>query len=312
MITRILRPSPTAREIAEMQILVASLIKAKMMSAEDATGLGAGMLASAVMRAFRHDGGMRRVLAHVSRQVEQLRDRLTGEMHAVLTRSLRIMGEDMKRLPPDTNASALEHASNLTTEILEFAATVAGLAAENMVRGGGRLFLDFGRRMERAQSITVELAQVLDQPGAHTQPGRVEAGLRLALELRDSVITYRTRYLAVLQPAPVLDLILADEGNPRGLAFQLAAARDLLREIVEDGDSLLMSMEPLLHETRTIVQDVLQSPDQTGTTARLPPRLKKLEQAISIVADRVSRRYFTLLPIARSLGVESELLRGAA
>jgi len=116
----------------------------------------------------------------------------------------------------------------------------------------------------------------------------------------------------VLQPAPALDLILADEGNPRGLAFQLAAARDLLREIVEEGDSLVSAMEPLLQETRDIVQDVLDSPDQTGTTARLPPRLRKLEAAIGAVADRVSRRYFTLLPVARSLGVESELLRGAA
>jgi len=312
IIARILRPSPTAREVAEMQILVASLTSVKMMDAEDASVLGAGMLASAVMRAFRHDGGMRRVLAHVARQVDQLRDRLTGEMHAVLTRSLRILGEEMKKLPADAKPRSLEYASNLTTEILEFAATVAGLAAENMVRGGGRLFLDFGRRMERAQAIAAELAQVLDQPGVLTQPGRVEAGLRLALELRDSVITYRTRYLAVLQPAPALDLILADEGNPRGLAFQLVSSRELLREIVEEGDSLLMCMEPLLQETRDIVQDVLLSPDQTAVTARLPPRLKKLEQSISAVANRVSRRYFTLLPIARNLGVESASLRGAA
>ncbi len=312
LIARILRPSPTAREIAEIKILVASLTSVKMIDAEDAGVLGIGMLSTAVMRAFRRDGGIRRVLGHVARQVEQLRDRLTGEMHAVLTRSLRILGEDMRRLPGEANARSLEHASTLTTEILEFAATVAGLAAENMVRGGGRLFLDFGRRMERAQAVTAELAQVLDQPGALTQPGRVEAGLRLALELRDSVITYRTRYLAVLQPAPVLDLILADEGNPRGLAFQLVAARDLLHEIVEGSDSLLASMEPLLQEARDIVTEVLGSPDQMATTARLPPRLKKLEQAISAVADRVSRRYFTLLPVARSLGPESERLRGAA
>ena len=312
IITRILRPSPTAREVAEMQILVASLTSVKMMDAEDASVLGAGMLGSAVMRAFRRDGGMRRVLDHVSRQVDQLRDRLTGEMHTVLTRSLRRLADDMKRLPADTTARALEHASVLTTEILEFASAVAGLAAENMVRGGGRLFLDFGRRMERAQAITAELAHVLDQPGASTQPGRIEAGLRLALELRDSVITYRTRYLAVLQPAPALDLILADEGNPRGLAFQLVAAQELLREIAQEGDSLLTTMEPLLQEARDIVSDVLRSADQMLVTARLPPRLKKLEAAISAVANRVSRRYFTLLPVARNLGVEREPLPGAA
>ena len=312
IIARMLRPSPTAREVAEMQILIASLTNVKMMDAEDASVLGAGMLGSAVLRAFRRDGGMRRVLNSVSRQVDQLRDRLTGEMHTVLTRSLRVLTEDMNRLPMAINLRVLEQASTLTTEILAFAATVAGLAAENMVRGGGRLFLDFGRRMERAQSITAELAQVLDQPGAVSQPGRVEAGLRLALELRDSVITYRTRYLAVLQPAPALDLILADEGNPRGLAFQLVAARALLHEIAEDGDALLLAMEPLLQEAHSIVEDVLQAPDQMPITARLPPRLRVLEKAISAVANRVSRRYFTLLPVARSLGVENELLRGAA
>jgi uncharacterized circularly permuted ATP-grasp superfamily protein/uncharacterized alpha-E superfamily protein len=312
IIARVLRPSPTAREISEIQILAASLTSVKMMDSEDAGVLGTAMLASAIMRTFRHDGGMRRVLGHCARQVDQLRDRLTGEMHAVLTRSLRVLGDKMRHLPAEAQIRTLEHAASLTTDILEFAATVAGLAAENMVRGGGRLFLDFGRRMERAQSVVAELAQVIDQPGASSQPGRIEAGLRLALELRDSVITYRTRYLGVLQPAPVLDLILADEGNPRGLAFQLVAARDLLQEIVEEGDSLVTAMEPLLQEARDIVHDILRSPDHMGVTARLPPRLRMLEKAISTIADRVSRRYFTLLPVARSLGVENELLRGAA
>jgi uncharacterized circularly permuted ATP-grasp superfamily protein/uncharacterized alpha-E superfamily protein len=312
MIGRILRPSPSAREIADMQVLMASLSNAGMVDPEEKSVLGVGMLASTVMRAFRHNGRMRRVLTHVARQVDYLRDRLTGEMYTVLTRSLRELGETMRKLPADSDARALERASHLTTEILEFAATVAGLAAENMVRGGGRLFLDFGRRTERAQAIATELAEVLDQPGAVTQPGRVEAGLRLALELRDSVITYRSRYLSVLQPAPALDLILADEGNPRGLAFQLAAVRDLLREIVEDGDTLVTAMEPLLQEAQEIVREVMRSPDQMAATARLPARLRALSRAIGAVAERVSRRYFTLLPIARSLGVESTTLRGAA
>ena len=312
MLGRILRPSPSAREISEMQILVVSLSSTGMMDREDASALGAGMLGSSVIRAFRHNGGMRRMLARVARQVEQLRDRLSGEMYAVLTRSLRELGEAMRHLSPDADSRTLERALHLTTEIVEFAATVAGLAAENMVRGGGRLFLDFGRRIERAQAISAELANVLDQPGAPTQPGRVETGLRLALELRDSVITYRTRYLAVLQPAPALDLMLADEGNPRGLAFQLIAARELLREIAEDGDSLLGALDPLLREARAIVQDVLHAADQMAAAAELPERLRTLERAVAAVADRVSRRYFTLLPVARSLGTENSLLRGAA
>jgi hypothetical protein len=71
-------------------------------------------------------------------------------------------------------------------------------------------------------------------------------------------------------------------------------------------------MDPLLQEAQDIVREVMRSPDQMATTARLPTRLRALSQAIAAVAERVSRRYFTLLPIARSLGVESRTRRGAA
>jgi uncharacterized alpha-E superfamily protein len=268
------------------------------------------MVASAVMRAFRTpaagQGGMRALMGRVSGQVDQLRDRLTGEVHAVLSRFRRELGEAMRLLPPDANPRALEQASLLTSRVLEFAAAVAGLAAENMVRGGGRLFLDFGRRIERAQAILSQVAQVLDQPHAATQPGRIEVGLRLALELRDSVITYRARYLAVLQPAPALDLMLADEGNPRGLGFQLSAIRDLLRGLSEDGDSLVSALDPLSQEASAIIRDVLAARDQNVAAAYLPPRLLALEGAIGELSDRVSRRYFAMLPVARSVGMDQD------
>ena len=172
MITRILRPSPTPRELSELQLLAECLAAVGMMQAEDASMVGTGLMATAVLRAFRSNGRMRNLLARVARQVDQMRDRLTGEMHAVLTRSLRDLGEAMRALPPDSDPRVLEQASHLTTEVLEFAAAVAGLAAENMVRGGGRLFLDFGRRVERAHAVLAELAEVLDQPGAASQRGR--------------------------------------------------------------------------------------------------------------------------------------------
>src|SRR6202012_635628 len=50
--------------------------------------------------------------------------------------------------------------------------------------------------------------------------------LEMLLEVADSSITYRSRYFTVLQAAPVLDLLMNDEANPRSLAFQL---KDLTR-----------------------------------------------------------------------------------
>ncbi|MGE0417386.1 MAG: circularly permuted type 2 ATP-grasp protein, partial [Acetobacteraceae bacterium] len=199
LLTRILRPSPSPREVFEMQLLVRCLNAAGMLPGEDATVSSGTMLASAALRSFRSQGGLRLQLGRVNGQVGQLRDRLTEELYAVLTRSMRDLGDAMRQLPPDSHPRVLEQGTHLTVRILEFAAAVAGLAAENMVRGGGRLFMDFGRRIERAQAIVSQLAQVLE-PDPSAQPGKVEAALRLALELRDSVITYRSRYLSILQP----------------------------------------------------------------------------------------------------------------
>ena len=41
------------------------------------------------------------------------------------------------------------------------------------------------------------------------------------LELADSQITYRLRYVMVAAPAPVIDLVVLDPSNPRSVAYQL-------------------------------------------------------------------------------------------
>jgi uncharacterized alpha-E superfamily protein len=306
LIPRVSRPSASPHERADIELLSACLHKAGMLRPEDTFEHGAASRNAALLGAFRAEGPMRRLLGRVASLSEQLRDRLTGEVHTILTRSLHSLGDAMNRLPADSDPRVVERAASLTTDILQFSAAIAGLAAENMVRGGGRLFFDFGRRVERSHAILEQLGVLLEQPPGPVQQGHVEAGLQLALELRDSMITYRTRYLAVLQAAPALDLMLADEANPRGLAFQLLAMRDLLRQITEEGDSLLASADRAESEARAIVADVLAAPNQMQAAGRLTETLATLELSIEAIADRVSRRYFTLLPIARSLSVESE------
>jgi len=309
LIVRVTRPSATPHERADIELISACLRAAGMLRTEDTFDHGTTARNAAVLGVFRADGAMRRLLARVAALAAQLRDRLTGEVHAILTRRLHDLSEAMRRLPPDTDPRATEQASVLTTDILEFSAAISGLAAENMVRGGGRLFFDFGRRIERSHAILDQLSLLLGQPPGQVQPGRVEAGLQLALELRDSVITYRGRYLAVMQAAPALDLILADEGNPRGLAFQLLAIRDLLRQIAEEGDSSLAFVDQSLEDVRGIVADLLRAPNQMIAAARLSDRFTAAEERIELLAERVSRRYFTLLPVARSLSMDVEPAR---
>ncbi|RYI99828.1 MAG: hypothetical protein EON47_15605, partial [Acetobacteraceae bacterium] len=95
----------------------------------------------------------------------------------------------------------------------------------------------------------------------------------------------RSRYLTVLQAGPVLDLVLADEGNPRGLAFQLVAARDMLIDLDGDAESpLAAAAEQLLEDARSMVREVIALAQQGGAEpgtappmdaiARLPARLR--------------------------------------
>lgn len=93
----------------------------------------------------------------------------------------------------------------------------SGLAMESMTRGLGWRFMDMGRRVERAMNqailIRISLPQVCNDAGNTLQS---------LLEVSDSLMTYRARYKSTFQLAPVLDLLLADESNPKSLAFQFS------------------------------------------------------------------------------------------
>ena len=87
---------------------------------------------------------------------------------------------------------------------------------ESMTRGLGWRFLDVGRRLERGIQIVALVRHGLVEV-ASNEPRRLET----VLEVADSAMTYRSRYLTSVEVPPVLDLLLLDEDNPRALAFQL-------------------------------------------------------------------------------------------
>ena len=151
--------------------------------------------------------------------------------------------------------------------------------------------------------MTTEVGFAIDQPAA-----RMEAGLRLALELCDSAITYRSRYFNVLQAALVLDLVLADQGNPRGLAFQLVALHAGLVELGgEAGEERLAGAAAgLLAEVEALVGEVLVGQDQAAAAGGVAARLAAIGDAMAGLSDRITRRYFALLPEVQTLGVSAE------
>jgi uncharacterized alpha-E superfamily protein len=104
-------------------------------------------------------------------------------------------------------------------------AALAGLVMESTVRGPSWRFLDLGRRVERALAV---LGSVEGALGADTSPMALQPLAEAVLGANESLVAYRRRYRSDVDLNAVLELLLRDDTNPRGLAFQL----DRLREHV--------------------------------------------------------------------------------
>ncbi|HEV8296753.1 MAG TPA: circularly permuted type 2 ATP-grasp protein [Acidimicrobiales bacterium] len=142
-----------------------------------------------------------------------VRDQLSGDTWLVVGGLDREMEHATK--PDDSNQLVPRAAlSWIMTSLLAF----AGLGAESMVRDPGWRFMDAGRRIERGIQLAALLrATVVVERDDATDSLLLESVLTAA----ESIITYRRRYRSHAQPETLLDLLVADAGNPRSLAYQL-------------------------------------------------------------------------------------------
>jgi uncharacterized alpha-E superfamily protein len=292
LLMRLLRGAALPREVAEMRALARCLHAAGLLDAQSAASPpDGGLLPRAIAAAAAPGGALLALVEAVERPQAAVRDRLTHDMWAALA---QLSQEGRAKLA--AASVGLDALAEAATAIIRACTNLSGLAAENMVRGGAWMFLDLGRRIERAQATARNVGQALSEP-----PGRIEAGLRLALEICDSTLTYRARYLGTVQPAPVLDLVLADPSNPRALGFQVAAVAERLAEIGEAGDSLAATAAILARRPQALVDEVLGAPDRGAAAAALPDALFALEHELGALSDAVARRYVSHIR-ARVLG----------
>ncbi len=163
-----------------------------------------------------HPNSLRANVQRLHRVGYGVRDRLSLDLWRVISQLDRQSLWPTRRIDA---AALLLRLNDLMTTL----AALAGLEQESMTRGHGWRFLDMGRRMERAVHM-VSLVRSTRLPETdHPDDTHEAAELEVLLELGESFMAYRERALAEAIRGPVLDLLLADETNPRALAFQLAA-----------------------------------------------------------------------------------------
>ena len=188
----------------------------------DATGVRGRWLARAVFDP-ENSAASPRDIGRVDRISTAVRDRLSHD-------AWRIVRVTARQFSRNDRPRALRRiATGRLDTVLSLLSSFSGQTMDGMTRDKGWRFLDMGRRLERAADLCDLIRHAMVQPGADEV-----ARLPSLLEIANSAMTYRSRYVFGPDPAPVLDLLLADETNPRSVAFQLSALYQHVRSLRGD------------------------------------------------------------------------------
>jgi uncharacterized circularly permuted ATP-grasp superfamily protein/uncharacterized alpha-E superfamily protein len=218
----------------------------------------------------------------------RVRDRLSSDM-------MRLIGQLRESARVEDYMLFVEYSAALSG-CLELLSAFSGLERENVTRGAGWLFMSLGRRVERAIYSARQLRELTEPLTEAEWPF-----LEYLLEVADSSMTYRSRYYTTLQPIAVLDVLMADETNPRSLNFQLNHIADLYSKLPRHIPDDLRSVQNALTMLRGIDLQALDYPLSTTADtqynfprwSRLKRSLKTLEEFLPSWSNNLSNTYFS-------------------
>jgi uncharacterized circularly permuted ATP-grasp superfamily protein/uncharacterized alpha-E superfamily protein len=172
-------------------------------------------------------------------------------------------------------------------------AGLAGFAMDDMTQDDGWQLMMVGRRLERLQFLSELLFHRLK-----TGMTPAQSELEWLLDIGDSTITYRTRYLALPRLGETVDLLVFDQRNPRALAFQWHAIEYSLIRIAA---SLGGTPDDTLDESVALVEEMqLTAIDGDSTRAErarqsLAAQLNELSLAAGRLSNQLSLKHFSLI-----------------
>jgi uncharacterized circularly permuted ATP-grasp superfamily protein/uncharacterized alpha-E superfamily protein len=232
------------------------------------------LVASAALQRRDLDGALPNLVAAAQSSASVIRDRFSPDAWRALTDLSELIKPPIDQALPET--AILDRINGA----LRIIASFSGLAQENMSQLAGWRFLELGRRIERA----IATCRFVRQFAFATE---LDSALDVLLELADSQITYRLRYVMVAAPVPVIDLVVLDPNNPRSVAYQLDRIVVHLAALPKrTDDSRLSPPEQIAIALATQIR--------TADAATLDDAtFHGLEQSLMKLADIIAATYFT-------------------
>jgi uncharacterized circularly permuted ATP-grasp superfamily protein/uncharacterized alpha-E superfamily protein len=169
------------------------------------------------------DGSLVSTLALLVEAAYSVREQLSSDTWQLVGDIEEELGL-FRRRPPTQFVGAQPSLLRLQRSLL----ALAGVCAENMERDPAWLFLDGGRRLERARSLVRLLRAVLVEKRAGVVEDLLVESL---LKTSESLIIFRRRAGSILHVSGALDLLVYDVANPRSVLFQLDSLVDHLARL---------------------------------------------------------------------------------
>jgi uncharacterized alpha-E superfamily protein len=247
-----------------------------------------------------HQNGLLASLAGAHRTASVVRDRISRDTWHVLSQL-----DDQRALLQSGRVASPSDAPEALDRLVLLFGAFAGLQSENLSRTFGFRFMDLGRRIERARN-TAALVQATIGEVFPDEP----SVLSEVLEVLDNGITYRRRYQDAIQAAPVLDLLLTDESNPRSIAFQLASIYEHVRALPRSLETPLRTREErvaLSALTRVRLADIeaLAAVNEARERPQLNEHLTAVASALPELSNAITQGYLAHAVAQRAIGSET-------
>ncbi len=285
-VVRCLEDGSIAASARNLAPLEQSLARLGLISKGAAANASGDRLQTDVLRSlFEEDqpGGVPDLLERMRLSAFSIRDRLSADTWRILNR----LQPDARRRSGGLSlvqASGVLHA--LTLDLAAF----SGMEMENMTRSYAWSFLDIGRRIERGMFVGRFMREVL------TVGGGIDLLLESALEIADSAITHRRRYLCEPRIASVTEVLVEDPSNPRSLAFQVLALKSHSEALPAGANPaglarLRKQLDNLEEQLRSLLDGLrLQQGLNTMHTAAL---LDRLVRGLADFSELLTQVYFS-------------------
>ncbi|MBM9535704.1 circularly permuted type 2 ATP-grasp protein [Desulfobulbus alkaliphilus] len=232
---------------------------------------------------LRRDGveSVNSLLGNVRRTARKVRDRLSLDSSRIINHLEDLAGSSF--------IDPLEFLDETLFALNAF----SGLTLESMTRSLGWRFMDIGRRVERAINQTHLIRTSLPLVCCESRNT-----LETLLEISDSIMTYRARYRSAIQLAPVLDLLLVDESNPRSLAFQLSTINGHLEHLPRQHERPFAYQEErialkMLTEIRLLELQPINCQEENNSNEALADFLGSTAKNLKEFSQQITGHYLT-------------------